>query len=262
MRNVLPIVGIVLVSSLVGACKPRVDPPTATAGTSASNARDRRVADLLARLDVALQKGAPRVLDRFHPGASEEQLADFEKYFGMRLPDTLRALYRWHDGMNPVVDGVYAPAHLYAGHWMSSLQQVRTMHKLRTAMSKDGTYQNTGRGGAGWWDSRWIPVFENDFGGSLCVDMAGSFTGVPGQLLQEWHDDASRTVEYRSLDNWLDTFVLALEMGILKATLDSPTSIEASEHFGEEGSEQKLWLLYQQVFNLGYPQTFRAVGGH
>lgn len=265
MRFVFALVSLILGTSLVPACKSSEDKQTASPAGSApatTDAHQRHVADLLVRLDVALRKRAPRILDRLRPGASEQQLADFEKYFGLRLPDTLRALYRWHDGVTTNIDGIYQPAEVYPGYWMNSLQQVRESHEMKTRMSKDGTYQSTGRGGAGWWDSRWIPVFENHSGGSLCVDMAGSFTGVTGQILQEWHDDSSRSVEYRSLDRWLETYVAALEAGVLQATSDEPTLIGASDLAGQEGPKHEHWLAYQQAHNPGYPQRFRAEGGH
>ncbi len=253
------------VSAWASGCKSEANEatPSPAGSTQATpQARVPSVTNLLVRLDKALQERAPKVRERLRPGASEAQISEFEAYFGAPLPASLKALYQWHDGVTTNANGVYAPPGLYLGYWLSSLQQVRETHAMKTGMQKDGTYKSTGRGGAGWWDPRWIPVFQNVSGGSLCVDMAGSFTGQRGQLVQEWHDDASRKVEYASLEAWLETYVAALEAGVLKATSDEPTSIEASDIAGEEGPRHEAWLLFHKTRNPGFPRLFRAEGGH
>jgi cell wall assembly regulator SMI1 len=54
---------------------------------------------LLARLQTVLTSNAPLVLDSLRPGLSDEQISILEGQFGYRLPEDLKSLYRWRDGM-------------------------------------------------------------------------------------------------------------------------------------------------------------------
>ena len=54
---------------------------------------------LLVRLQTVLETNAPIVASALQPGLSDAQIAALESQGGFRLPDDLRALYRWHNGI-------------------------------------------------------------------------------------------------------------------------------------------------------------------
>ncbi|MDQ3341609.1 MAG: SMI1/KNR4 family protein [Myxococcota bacterium] len=230
------------------------------AAPKAANSRTHR-ADLLRRLDDALRKAAPNIAARLRPGATDSQIAAFETYLGYPVPEALRDLYRWHDGVETVAGGRYDPPDLFFGYWMMSLDELQKTHARKTTMWKDGTYAKTDRGGAGWWDEHWIPFLEQIQGGTICVDTAGWSTGHIGQVLEEWHDDSLRELVYRDLDAWLETFVTALETGVLHKMSDGE-AIGAGDKIGYEGPGFERWVAYHAKHNPGYPIRLRAEGGH
>lgn len=218
-------------------------------------------AELLTRLDAAIAKASPTIAARLRPGATVAQIAAFETYFGAPLPDALKDLYRWHDGVETNAGGRYAPPDLFFDYWLAPLAKVQDGHAIYTGFVKDGTYAKTSRGGDGWWNDHWIPFLESQGGGTICVDTVGWSTGDRGQLIVVWHDDATREVTYRDLDAWLETYVTALEAGVLHKMSDED-AIGASERSGEEGPGYARWVAYHAEHNPGYPKRLRAVGGH
>ena len=70
---------------------------------------------------------------------------------------------------------------------------------------------------ANWWRPAWVPFLENGGGDHLCLDLEGTFTGRPGQLIEHWHDGPERSVLYPDLTSWLaavvETYEKTLESG-------------------------------------------------
>ena len=64
---------------------------------------------------------------------------------------------------------------------------------------------------ANWWHPKWIPFLHHFGGDLLCLDMDGTFGGVPGQIVYFYHDSADRTIDFPSLEKWLEAFVATLE---------------------------------------------------
>ena len=82
-----------------------------------------------------------------------------------------------------------------------------------------------------------------DAGGDcLCVDTRGTLGGVAGQVIAFFHDDSARAIEYPSLRNWLETFVVSLEAGLWRE------QDNALELLDKERFEQ----LHKQM-SPGYP---------
>jgi cell wall assembly regulator SMI1 len=249
---------------LAFACSKSKDqpPPARTAEPAPAKVVDPHThrVELLARLDAALRKAAPTIAARLRPGATDAQIAAFEKYLGFALPDALKDLYRWHDGMDTAGGPIHAPT-LFFGYTWRSLEAVHESHLMKTTMWKDGTYAKTERGGKGWWDEHWIPILDQIEGGTLCVDTAGWSTGDAGQIIEEWHDDSARKILFRDLDAWLETFTAALEAGVLHKMSDDE-SIGASDKTGDEDAGFERWVAYNAGLNPGYPKRLRAEGGH
>ena len=63
---------------------------------------------------------------------------------------------------------------------------------------QDGGFPKT------WWHSRWIPVAEHKTGSLICIDLAPTDKGVPGQILRvETHYDGPSATKYNSFLEWL-----------------------------------------------------------
>jgi len=83
--------------------KPRGLPPVVSETTE----------QLLEKLQAFLERKAPAVAQALRPGLTVEQIAALESQGGFRLPDDLRAFYRWHDGMVANVNVGLLPGHRF-----------------------------------------------------------------------------------------------------------------------------------------------------
>ena len=54
-----------------------------------------------------------------------------------------------------------------------------------------------------WWRSGWIPVFADDYGDLICIDLEPSKYGNYGQVMMFCHDGAERTVLAKSFKAWM-----------------------------------------------------------
>jgi cell wall assembly regulator SMI1 len=256
---------VAVFATLTLACSSKVieqAPPAQTAEPAAATAKpNAHRADLLARLEAVLRKESPSLAARLRPGATDAQIAAFEKYLGFPLPETLKDIYRWHDGVDTKASGRYDPPDMFFDYWLAPLAKVQEHHAMMRKFMQDGTYAKTDRGGDGWWDDHWIPFLHNMAGATVCVDTTGWSTDDAGQVLEEWHAAATRKITYRDLDAWLETYVMALEAGVLHKMSDSD-GIGASEKTGDEGPGFDRWVEYHAAHNPGYPKWLRAEGGH
>jgi cell wall assembly regulator SMI1 len=71
--------------------KPGVLPPVVSESTDA----------LLARLQKTLEAKTPALARHLQPGLTDEAIRQLEATGGFKLPEDIRALYRWHNGQAP-----------------------------------------------------------------------------------------------------------------------------------------------------------------
>jgi cell wall assembly regulator SMI1 len=67
----------------------------------------------LRRLESALRKYSPKLLDQLQPGLSEEEISSIESAHRLRLTDDLKALYRWRNGSPPDSQACLIPGHRF-----------------------------------------------------------------------------------------------------------------------------------------------------
>ncbi len=148
--------------------------------------------DWIDQLDAALARRRPEYYRRLQPGVTARALDDFQARFGLVLPPLFRRLYQWRDGQDPD-----ETANL-VGNWMfKPLDDVTATKELLDDMI--GTDFEDPR----WWSRGWVPFLHNGGGDLLCLDVTAEFGGVPGQVIWFWHDEATRPVQFDSLEAWL-----------------------------------------------------------
>jgi cell wall assembly regulator SMI1 len=60
---------------------------------------DEPMPSLLNRFEAVLKKKAPSVAEALQPGLSEAEIAKLEAEYNVQLPEDLRLLYQWHNGI-------------------------------------------------------------------------------------------------------------------------------------------------------------------
>lgn len=158
--------------------------------------------DWVRRLEAVLRRQRPGYLKALNPGVSPQALNKLQREVGTPLPAMFRALYCWRNGADP--DD--AEPFLGNNQWIP-LDDVRSERSENNEMlGYDFDREN-------WWHERWIPFLTNGSGDSVCVDLEGTFGGAPGQIVQFWHDDEQRSIDFPSMQAWLAFTVETLEAG-------------------------------------------------
>lgn len=184
---------------------------------------------LITRLDTWLQQYRPNYYARLAPGASEAELADLERLIGHALPEEFRDLYRWRNGQAANSYEAFCDNRMFM-----SLETIATNWTMMKEMLEEGEFELPN-----WWRTNWVAFLENGGGDSLCLDMEGTFTGQPGQLLEFWHDWENRQVVWPNTASFLATLVASFEGGTWSDSED-------------------CWETNESLFPAGYPQRFDA----
>lgn len=144
----------------------------------------------------------PAYLQSLQPGASETALERFESRFNLTLPEAFKTLYRWRNGQNP-----RNSSSLYGNHMFSALEEITDTKDMLDGMI------GTDFDDPAWWQLHWVPFLSNGSGDHLCADTR------TGQLIAFWHDWDNRSVEFPSVNLWLESIVQRSERNDLESNL-------------------------------------------
>ncbi|AMV23308.1 transcription antitermination protein NusG [Gemmata sp. SH-PL17] len=182
-----------------------------------------KIHDTLERLERWLREHQPALLAAMRPGATDTELDDLERAIGRQLPDDVRAFYRWRGGSE---DEYRSECPL----WQRPLTLPEIQHQYEECCRfAEADWEDLGH--PGWWHPVWVPIMSNDNGDFLCVDTAGVWTGVRGQIVRFWHEYESRAIEAGSLGDWLRVLVADLERGRISTT-DGTYTDDARRPYG------------------------------
>ena len=123
------------------------------------------------------------------------EINELEKHYKTKLPDDLRALYKWKNGQNAQCFETFVNNSMF----ISLGDALETAREYTSMIGSDFEIEN-------WWTENWIPIFHNGGGDYICYDSGGIFTGNPGQIIEFWHADNDRHVIAPNLE----TFISAL----------------------------------------------------
>ena len=151
---------------------------------------------LFARADAWLRRERPDYHAGLGPGCGDEEIAAYEAAFGVALPPGLRSLWRWTGGSD---DGA-----LFGNHALISISESQ---EIKTDL--DGMI-GTDFESPDWWKRSWLPFTRSWGGDCLCVDVA------TGQVIDFWHDDATRNVLAPSFEVWFAALVETMKSGKLE----------------------------------------------
>ncbi|MCR5890039.1 SMI1/KNR4 family protein [Hymenobacter sp. J193] len=160
---------------------------------------------LLSRLDTLLQQHRPEYYATLAPPATATELDALEAAFQLKLPTELRQWYGWHNG-HLESKSIFQNHEFIQGNSLAPLSSVAESMRVNCELLAAGEYFMPN-----WWQTNWVPFLENGGGDHICLDLEGTFTGQPGQVLEQWHDMEQRTVLFPDLTAWLRAVVQAYE---------------------------------------------------
>lgn len=184
---------------------------------------------LLSRLDALLQQRRPAYHATLGPPATDAEIAALETEFQLTLPAELRQWFRWRNGQQGFEN-------FFENYCLQSVQSAAETMRVNRELLEAGDFV------LNWWRPGWVPLLENGGGDHVCLDLEGTFTGRPGQLVQHWHDWEPRTVLFPDLTAWLAAVVQVYE--------HAPSA-------GEVLSDDVIVDL-EPKYPAGFPQEFEA----
>lgn len=168
--------------------------------------------ELWDRLEAWLAANAPTLLETLQPGATEEQIAQAEALLGIRFPEAFKASCRIHNGQEALAEG------LMDAREFLSLERIQDEWTVWKELLDSGTFDGMKGDPEGplrddWWNPAWIPITYDGAGNHDCLDLDPAAGGKVGQVIDFWHDEATRSVEADDFIAWFAAFVEACEAG-------------------------------------------------
>lgn len=168
------------------------------------------------RIELWLEANAPEIHKSLNDGIGLTELAKLERIAKKELPDDFVNFYSIHDGQEPDADW------LLDGEEFLSANRIVEEYKIWKDLLDNGDFTENGKPvtsepEAGiknnWWNPLWIPFTYNGSGDHLCLDLDPAEGGTYGQIIRMWHDDPERTIEAKSISEWIERFATGLENG-------------------------------------------------
>ncbi len=184
----------------------------------------------LERLDRAIRERRPVYAFALNRGASEEQLAEAEAGLQRPLPDDLKHFFRWRNGQQ-------RGASFCNAYKLMDLNVVAELWRRLSEFHDGGGFDHSD-----WWSSGWIPFLTRKNRDFLCLDLNGTFSAKPGQIIEFRHDSPDRTVLFPNFSVFLSTVADFLE----KAT------------FEDENESLIIPDDFISVRHPGFPRRFQA----
>jgi cell wall assembly regulator SMI1 len=189
------------------------------------------------RLDRWLRENRPDYYADLQPGVTETELSEFENLLGFGVPQSFKDLYMWRDGQ-----AINSYKALQFNLSFMNIKQIKYYWAVLNDLLDTGEFDLTN-----WWHREWIPFLDNGGGDHLCIDMSGVFTGTKGQIIEFWHDSDDRSIQYPSLEKWLEVFVGSLDENLWE-------DVDGDFH----PTSDARWESFLAKHNPGFPITKMA----
>lgn len=106
---------------------------------------DEPMPTLLNRFEAVLKEKAPSVASALQPGLSEAEIAKLETEYNVQLPDDLRLLYQWHNGIPRDSEPTITPLHEFYPLEHALKQRAELVSQMTTSSGLMGASTVTSR---------------------------------------------------------------------------------------------------------------------
>jgi cell wall assembly regulator SMI1 len=175
------------------------------------------------RIEAAVGKLAPELVGNLAKGATDKQIAAFEKTIKRKLPEEVRDSFRAHNGQR---DEVGYP--LFRGVTLGSLEWSQSQWKMWTKIEGDEDLEEQVREMSsstpkdairlGYVNRNWIALISTGGSNYFGLDFNPGPKGLPGQVINFGRDEEHKTVLAWSWGWFLTDLAEELEAGNFRFT--------------------------------------------
>jgi cell wall assembly regulator SMI1 len=174
----------------------------------------------LSALTTWLGQHLPATLADLAEPASDEAIAALEAHCGLALPETAKAIWRWHNGQHGAASG------LFYGLQFLSLAAIAEewnitrdlLHDDPTLASGEASSSPVGHVKAVTISLAWLPLASDGGGNFLGLNLDPGALGQVGQVISFGADEHHQRVLAPSLNDWLAWLLNQLEAGNFQFT--------------------------------------------
>jgi cell wall assembly regulator SMI1 len=172
------------------------------------------------RLEKWLETNIPEIREDLAPGCSDAAIVEFESLVGRPFPESLKNLYKWHDGQRGATN-----SGLFYGLEFLSLAKARENWESWKDIIDEWSPEEMTEGSAfctsGTPDAvqalyanrYWIPFAYDYCGNHLGVDLDPGARGTVGQVINFGSDEEDKYVVATSVAAFMEWLVDQLESG-------------------------------------------------
>lgn len=158
------------------------------------------------RFIATISNKAPKLVNPLNPGASNEEFIHLEQLIGATLPTDFKDFYCTCNGGEG----------LFEAEELLSITRIADEYKIWQDLRDKGEFTGITSAPAegikdDWWNPLWIPITYDGFGNHYCLDLDPSPTGLWGQVIRFWHDDAERYVKAPNFSQFIESYLEAID---------------------------------------------------
>ena len=193
-------------------------PVQAVAAKTPKKQKKVSVAASWKRIEAWLAINNTELQGALRPPAGAEEVAQIENVIGLKLPDDFKEAWKIHngheDGESALIppldeaDGVYGNSTSPGGYYLMACAEIVLEWQSWKGLVDSGEFANQESGPDkgiqdDWWHPGWIPFASNGGGDSICLDLAPTKDGTPGQVITMSHETSTRELLAPSFGQWL-----------------------------------------------------------
>ncbi len=202
--------------------------------------------EILKELQLSVAGAFPSLQDEFRPGLELEELEQLERELApYKLPESLRALFLWHNGAD-------SPLAIFPPYEFLSLAEAIWEYRLQREIDP----------GSEGWNPLWFPLFS--FDGDYCIVILSEEPKQTSEVYESIRGDTELILKYPSVESILKTAVECFSSGVysyedeyLYYDEDLLKQVRAKlVNLNDSGSYESI-AFYSKSFTQNWPQAWR-----
>lgn len=188
------------------------------------------ISDLCRRLERWLVANLPGAIASLNPGATDQEIAEYEQAIGFELPEDVRGWYRWRNGQKrwPEESVFFGDEMLSLADSLDEWREWQSVAYMNDEIADSCSSTPAEAVRAAYSLPGWIPLAQSPaISNYMGIDLNPGPKGTVGQVITFGRDGEQKCVMGASFGDFLVFVVEEMEAGRIKAGVPSGSGDEA-----------------------------------